>query len=55
MKPKFIGALILAAVVVMSGLFMVFTRRSQVTTLSCYLGGEKIGLFEDEEIADYIR
>lgn len=55
MKPKFIGALILAAVVVMSGLFMVFTRSSQVTTLSGYLGGEKIGLFEDEEIADYIK
>ncbi len=55
MKPKFIGALILAAVVVISGLFMVFTRSSQVTTLSGYLGGEKIGLFEDKEIADYIK
>ena len=55
MKPKFIGALILAAVVVLSGLFMVFTQSSQVTTLSGYLGGEKIGLFEDEEIADYIK
>lgn len=55
MKPKLIGALILAAVVVMSGLFMVFTRNSEARTLSGYLGGEKIGLFEDEEIADYIK
>ena len=55
MKPKLIGALILAAVVVMSGLFMVFTRNSEAKTLSGYLGGEKIGLFEDEEIADYIK
>lgn len=55
MKPKFIGALILAAAVVTSGLFMIYTRNSQVTTLSGYLGGEKIGLFEDEEIADYIK
>lgn len=40
MKPKFIGALILAAVVVLSGLFMVFTQSSQVTTLSGYLNQE---------------
>lgn len=55
MKPKFIGVMILAAAVAASGLFMMFSGNSQTATLSGYLGGEKIGLFEDEEIADYIR
>ena len=55
MKPKVIGALILAAAAAAAGLFMLFTERTQATTLNGYLGGEKIGLFEDEEIAQYIR
>lgn len=55
MKPKMIGALILAAAAAAAGLFMLFTRSSQVTVLSGYLGGEKIGLFEDEEIAARIK
>ena len=55
MKPKVIGALILAAAAAAAGLFMLFTESTQVTSLTGYLGGEKIGLFEDEEIAGYIR
>lgn len=55
MKPKMIGALILAAAAAASGLFMLFTGSSQATVLSGYLGGEKIGLFEDEEIAAHIK
>lgn len=55
MKPKIIGALILAAAAAVAGLFMLFTESTQVTSLTGYLGGEKIGLFEDEEIAEYIK
>lgn len=55
MKPKIIGALILAATAAAAGLFMLFTKNTQTTSLNGYLGGEKIGLFEDEEISDYIR
>ncbi len=55
MKPKIIGALILAAAATVAGLFMLFSKNTQITVLSGYLGGEKIGLFEDEEIKDYIK
>lgn len=55
MRPKIIGALILAAAAAVAGLFMLFTESTQVTSLTGYLGGEKIGLFEDEEIAEYIK
>lgn len=55
MRPKIIGALILAAAAAVAGLFMLFTQSTQVTSLNGYLGGEKIGLFEDEEIAEYIK
>ncbi len=55
MKPKIIGALILAVAAAAAGLFMVFGKSTQITVLSGYLGGEKIGLFEDEEIRNYIK
>ena len=55
MKTKIIGALILAAAALLAGLFMLFTRNSQATVLNGYLGGEKIGLFEDEEISAHIK
>lgn len=56
MKPKIIGALILAAAAAITGAFALFSdKTANITTLSGYLGGEKIGLFEDEEIADYIK
>lgn len=53
MKPKIIGALILAAAAAV--FFMLFSQSAQTTVIKGYLGGEKIGLFEDEEIAEYIR
>lgn len=55
MKPKIIGAAILAATAVLTGIFLMFGKTAQVTVLSGYLGGEKTGLFEDEEIAAYIK
>lgn len=55
MKPKIIGALILAATALAAGLFVMFTEMNETTTLNGYLGGEKIGLFEDEELAQYLR
>lgn len=55
MKPKIIGAVILAAAAAVAGIIMLFTDSTQITALNGYLGGEKIGLFEDEEIAEYIK
>lgn len=55
MKPKIIGAIILAVTALAAGLIMMFTESTKTTTLSGYLGGEKIGLFEDEEIAERIK
>ena len=55
MKPKIIGLIILAVAAIAAGLFMLFTKNTQTTQLNGYLGGEKIGLFEDEEFTDYIK
>ena len=55
MKPKIIGIIILAVAAIAAGLFMLFTKKTQSTQLNGYLGGEKIGLFEDEEFTDYIK
>ncbi len=55
MKPKIIGALILAVAAAAAGLYLIFNQSTQTTTLTGYLGGEKIGLFEDEEIKNYIK
>lgn len=55
MKPKIIGAVILAVTAAVAGMILLFTDKSQITALGGYLGSEKIGLFEDEEIAEYIK
>lgn len=55
MKPKIIGALILAVTAAVAGIIMLLTENTKVTTLNGYLGGEKTGLFEDKQITDYIK
>lgn len=55
MKPKLIGILLLAAVVLAAGGYSLYRTQSRTTVLHGYLGGEKIGLFEDEEAAGIMR
>lgn len=52
---KIIGALILAVTVLASGLILLFNKSIEAIRLSGYLGGEKIGLFEDEEFSEILR
>lgn len=47
MKTKWIGLAILAVVIVAAAGYAVFSANAQVLELNGYLGGEKIGLFED--------
>lgn len=54
MKSKLIGAVILAAVVVCAAMYYLFGRQPEVTVISGYLGGEKIGVMEDKEISDIL-
>ena len=51
MKPKLIGIILLAVVVLAAGGYSLYRAKSSVTVLRGYLGGEKTGLFEDEEAA----
>ena len=51
MKPKLIGILLLAVVVLAAGGYSFYRENGRVTVLRGYLGGEKTGLFEDEEAA----
>lgn len=54
MKSKLIGAVILAAVVVCAAMYYLFGSQPEVTVISGYLGGEKIGVMEDKEISDIL-
>ena len=55
MKNKIIGIVILVLVIVAGGGYYFYQNQSQVTCLNGYLGGEKIGLFEDEEVKDILK
>ena len=56
MKSKITGLIILIAVSAVVGeYFYVSSNRQETKTLSGYLGGEKVGLIEDEEIEKYIE
>lgn len=55
MKTKWIGLAILAAVVIAAALYAFAAEKTQVTEANGYLGGEKIGLLEDEEVQDVFR
>lgn len=56
MKSKITGLIILIAViVVIGGYYYLSSNREETRTLSGYLGGEKVGLIEDEEMEAYIE
>lgn len=55
MKRRIIGLLLVVAVIVGSVVYVTVRDRTTVTTLNGYLGGEKIGIFEDLEIQEILR
>ena len=54
MKSRALGIILLAVVILASGGYYLYSSQSRVTVLDGYLGGEKIGLFEDEEAAEIL-
>lgn len=55
MKSKLIGLIVVVAVIVLT-IGLVFTKQgTAVTALSGYVGGEKIGFLEDEEVQDLLK
>lgn len=55
MKTKLIGIAILLVMVLAGGSYYFYRNQTIVTTLNGYLGGEKIGLFEDEAVQEILR
>ena len=55
MKTKLIGLGILAAVILVAVVYTGIGRSRTVTEISGYVGGEKIGLLEDEEVQDILQ
>ena len=55
MKSRALGIILLAVVILASGGYYLYSSQARVTLLDGYLGGEKIGLFEDEEAAEILR
>ena len=54
MKSKIVGLVLLIVVIAAAGVYYLVSAGSQVTVLDGYLGGEKIGLYEDEEVAEIL-
>ena len=55
MKNKIAGLLILLLVIMAGGGYYLYQNQTQVVPLNGYLGGEKIGLFEDEEVKTILK
>ncbi|MGN0131815.1 MAG: hypothetical protein ACI4AA_05190 [Lachnospiraceae bacterium] len=55
MKTKIVGLIVLLIVILAGGGYYIYQNRTEVTELNGYLGGEKIGLFEDEEIGEILQ
>ena len=55
MKTRLIGLGILAVVIVAAAAYVFITDSQTVTEINGYVGGEKIGLLEDEEVQDILR
>ena len=55
MKTKLIGLGILAAVIIAAVAYVFISNNQTVTEINGYVGGEKIGLLEDEEVQDILR
>ena len=55
MKTKLIGLGILAAVIIAAVAYVFISNNQTVAEINGYVGGEKIGLLEDEEVQDILR
>lgn len=55
MKAKFIGVGILAGVIAVAAAYVGVTKNNAVTEISGSVGGEKIGLLEDEEVQQILK
>lgn len=55
MKTKLIGLGILAAVIVAVAAYVGVSRSRAVTEINGYVGGEKIGFLEDEDVQEILR
>ena len=55
MKQKLAGIILLVVVILAAGGYVTFLEKNQVTVLNGYLGGEKVGLFEDEEVLQILK
>lgn len=51
MKSRLIGAVVLVVVILAATVYYFYGKQTEVTVLNGYLGGEKIGIFEDEEVS----
>ena len=54
-KTRWIGLLILAAVIAAGGIYLLLGGGQKPVTLRGYVGGEKIGLLEDQEVQDILE
>ena len=56
MKSKIIGGIILIIVIIVVVVFQIInTNRPEEITVTGYLGGEKTGLMEDEEVKKILK
>ena len=55
MKTKLIGLGILAAVVIAAVAYVLISGSRAVTEINGFVGGEKIGLLEDEEVQKLLQ
>ncbi|MGN0587623.1 MAG: hypothetical protein ACI4JF_10085 [Oscillospiraceae bacterium] len=54
MKAKLIGVIVLVVVIICAAGYYFYSKSADVTVINGYLGGEKIGIMEDEQIADIL-
>ena len=54
-KSKWIGLIILLAVIAAGGIYLLLGGGTEPTVLRGYVGGEKIGLLEDEKVQDILE
>ena len=55
MKTKIIGLVILITVIIAAVIYVMVGSSNAVTEIKGYVGGEKIGLLEDEEVQEILR
>ena len=55
MKTKLIGLGILAAVIIAAAAYVFISNHQTITEINGYVGGEKIGLLEDEEVQKILK